>query len=268
MVTAEPGQSVLEACALMQKNSVSSLIIVDDKKPVGIITERDIVVKVGAQNKSYEHTKISEVMSTDIKTIAPSSGYKEVYELMRSNNIRHLPIVQNDALLGMVSLKDLLQFNIKTMEQTITDLTRQLDFATSVLNHSEDERSKELYLENAKLQSLVIVDGLTGLYNYRYFEEVIVNELARAKRYNRMLTVLFIDIDHFKHYNDTNGHDQGNIVLRQLAAILRNTSRQADVLFKPATTTGFDIITRYGGEEFVVILPETNKKAALPRQKE
>jgi len=93
-------------------------------------------------------------------------------------------------------------------------------------------------------------DELTKLYNRRYFFERLEKEVERAKRYNRKLSLLMIDIDHFKNYNDTFGHLRGDEVLRKLAMSLENNLRKVDV------------IARYGGEEFLALLPETNKTSA------
>lgn len=110
-------------------------------------------------------------------------------------------------------------------------------------------------LENARLYQetklQAITDGLTGLYNHRFFREHLEVELERTDRYNHSLSLIILDIDHFKHYNDTHGHPQGDELLRKLAELLRKSLRESDVA------------CRYGGEEFALILPETTKDAAL-----
>lgn len=100
-------------------------------------------------------------------------------------------------------------------------------------------------------KELSITDELTGLYNRRYFNERFDREVQRAKRYSRPLTILMIDIDHFKNFNDVNGHLMGDEILRRVANCLESNIRKAD------------IIARYGGEEFVIILPEIDKSHAL-----
>jgi len=94
-------------------------------------------------------------------------------------------------------------------------------------------------------------DELTKLYNRRYFFERLEKEVERAKRYQRRLSLLMIDIDHFKNYNDTFGHLLGDEILKQLARLLEGRLRKVDV------------VARYGGEEFLVLLPETEKRNAL-----
>ncbi|MGO8672331.1 MAG: sensor domain-containing diguanylate cyclase [Capsulimonadaceae bacterium] len=99
-------------------------------------------------------------------------------------------------------------------------------------------------------QSMAYSDSKTGLDNFRQFEISLAQEITRAERYGHRLSVLLLDIDHFKQFNDTHGHLAGDAVLAQIAVILRNSLRGAD---KPA---------RYGGEEFVIVCPETGKDEA------
>lgn len=94
-------------------------------------------------------------------------------------------------------------------------------------------------------RSLAYSDSMTGLDNFRQFEETLADELTRAERYSRSLSLILLDIDYFKSFNDTLGHQAGDALLGQLGVVLRNSLRNVD---KPA---------RYGGEEFVIICPET-----------
>ncbi len=98
---------------------------------------------------------------------------------------------------------------------------------------------------------LSIKDELTGVFNRRYFNQRYERELQRAKRYKRSLTLIMLDIDHFKLYNDVNGHLLGDRVLQEVARALDGILRKAD------------IIARYGGEEFIIMLPEITKEQAL-----
>jgi diguanylate cyclase (GGDEF)-like protein len=102
-----------------------------------------------------------------------------------------------------------------------------------------------------KVRSMAIQDSLTGLYNYRYFWEVLHREVELARRYQRLLSLLFLDIDDFKKVNDTLGHRVGDLVLKALGSYLLEAVRQAD------------LVCRYGGEEFVVLLAETGTEQAL-----
>lgn len=110
-------------------------------------------------------------------------------------------------------------------------------------------RSAAMALENAvlhrKTEELTIIDELTGVYNFRYFSDKIREEKRRAVRYNQPLSLIMLDIDWFKKFNDNYGHEVGNQVLVRLVTVIRQCIRDVDIL------------SRYGGEEFIVILPQT-----------
>ena len=112
------------------------------------------------------------------------------------------------------------------------------------------ERTAELAEANRRLEQLAITDGLTGLYNHRYFHERLQSEVERSHRSGHPLSLLMIDVDHFKLYNDRNGHPAGDAVLRGVAAILAEGRRLNDV------------VARYGGEEFTILLVDTPGTAA------
>jgi diguanylate cyclase (GGDEF)-like protein len=98
---------------------------------------------------------------------------------------------------------------------------------------------------------LATTDGLTHLCNHRSFQEQLEKELERSGRYERKLSLLLMDIDHFKSFNDTYGHPVGDLVLREIAGCIRRSVRSNDI---PA---------RYGGEEFTVVIPETDEQGAM-----
>ena len=110
--------------------------------------------------------------------------------------------------------------------------------------------SLALVSRSQKLLLAATSDTLTGLFNRGYFEERFAIELSRSGRYGRPLTLAVIDADRFKSLNDNHGHSAGDIVLRKIAELLRDSCRQSDTA------------ARYGGEEFVVLLPETDTEAA------
>ncbi len=102
-----------------------------------------------------------------------------------------------------------------------------------------------------KMERLATTDGLTGLNNHRHFQEILSKELERARRYRHPLSLLLMDIDHFKTFNDTYGHPVGDLVLKEISLCIQKSIRTNDI---PA---------RYGGEEFTVIIPETNQANAM-----
>jgi diguanylate cyclase (GGDEF)-like protein len=102
----------------------------------------------------------------------------------------------------------------------------------------------------AKMEKLATTDGLTGLNNHRHFQELLSREMERTKRYGNLVSLLLMDIDHFKSFNDTYGHPVGDLVLKEISACIQKSIRLNDI---PA---------RYGGEEFTVIIPEANEVGA------
>jgi diguanylate cyclase (GGDEF)-like protein len=103
------------------------------------------------------------------------------------------------------------------------------------------------------LQNQSIRDSLTGLFNRRYLEEALQQELARAQRQQSPISIVMLDVDHFKQFNDTYGHDAGDFVLKAIGQTLRENIR------------GSDIACRYGGEEMTLVFPETTMAEAVKR---
>jgi diguanylate cyclase (GGDEF)-like protein len=148
------------------------------------------------------------------------------------------PLISHGELLGVINLSKLSQRTTdeKAVLQTVADITA-------------------ISLAKAKLfeevQNLADTDGLTKLYNKRKFLEFLDLELKEASRYPRTVSLIVLDIDNFKNYNDTNGHPKGDELLKKIGDVLRESIREVDIL------------ARYGGEEFCIICPETDKKGAL-----
>lgn len=110
----------------------------------------------------------------------------------------------------------------------------------------------ELRKDNLRLREMVYKDGLTGLYNRRYFDQYFRQVCQLAASDKPLLALLLIDVDHFKQYNDTNGHRQGDVLLQALGRILHKTAARHD-----------DVAARYGGEEFAIVLPKTDYDGAM-----
>jgi len=117
-------------------------------------------------------------------------------------------------------------------------------------NRELDRINRELDKKREELLALTRTDGLTSLYNRRYFEERLTAEFARSERYRVPLSCLMLDLDHFKRMNDTYGHPFGDKVLKGAAGVTQGALRSVDLL------------ARYGGEELVALLPETGPKEA------
>jgi diguanylate cyclase (GGDEF)-like protein len=112
-------------------------------------------------------------------------------------------------------------------------------------------KNESLAEANARLEDLATIDGLTGLKNHRSFQVKLDTEIKFAARHNTALSLIILDVDSFKSYNDTYGHPAGDEVLRQVARLLSETARDTD------------FVARYGGEEFVIVLPVTDSEGAV-----
>lgn len=145
--------------------------------------------------------------------------------------------VRKENMIGIVGL-------CKNIKETLSDedinlfLTLTSQLITIVLN--------------ARLYELSITDGLTNLFVHTYFEQRLREELSRARRYSSSVSVIMMDIDRFKELNDSLGHQMGNVVLKRLASIIKFSVRKNE-----------DIPSRWGGDEFAIILPETGRDGAF-----
>lgn len=150
-----------------------------------------------------------------------------------------MPLKVEGKIVGILYVDDF-------VPKTFTD--RQLRIFRLLSAQAAVAIDKALLLEAT--ERMAITDELTRLFNHRYFMSALARELDRAIRYRQNLSLLMIDVDYFKKYNDTQGHPMGNVALRDLATIFRGASRATDV------------VARYGGEEFAVIFVETDASLA------
>jgi diguanylate cyclase (GGDEF)-like protein len=157
----------------------------------------------------------------------------------RAECVLAVPLMRSGAVLGVVALYD------RPGGFADSDLTTIRSFA------GQASVAVDNVLLYERAQRLSLTDGLTGLWNYRYFSMAIGKEIERAARFSRPLALLMIDLDRFKDVNDRFGHQRGDAVLADLAARLRQQVRDVDT------------VARYGGEEVVVILPETDEDGAV-----
>jgi diguanylate cyclase (GGDEF)-like protein len=157
-----------------------------------------------------------------------------------------VPLVFKNRVLGVIEL-----INLRDQRETEQGLFREEDLTalTTIADYAA------IAIENARnftrVQELTVTDDLTKLHNARFMHEVLEHEISRAQRYRTELSVIFLDIDHFKSVNDSHGHLVGSQLLAEVADVIRAGLRKSD----------FGV--RYGGDEFVCLLPQTPKHRAV-----
>ncbi len=188
------------------------------------------------------------------------AGY---YECMSTGEA--VTFEQRPILSGSPRLFETLLVPVKDKDGRIThiwgmarDLTRFLVSQNALVQLNEqleakiEQRTKELQEANQRLSELSTTDGLTGIANRRKFDAAISEEWARAARAKTMISLIMLDIDHFKKFNDRYGHQRGDDCLRRVAEVLRASARRQG-----------DLVARYGGEEFCMIMPNTATPGGL-----
>src|SRR4030043_1792402 len=288
--TADKDINLYDATKLMEKNKLRSLVIVDSEGDViGIVTKSDIIKNLRADYvellKNMLKEKSRALIESEIKYRTLVERSLEGIMIIQEGLIKFV----NPTLLKILSYeekemlgRDILRFLYPDERQLLLENLNRLGNSEHVesalelrLMHKNGEGN---YMEvlstqtqyegkpavlatfrditerkktEAELKRLVITDDLTELFNQRYFYIQLVKEIERAKRHNRPLSMLLIDIDMFKDFNDKYGHLEGDYVLKKIGEILMKNVREIDMAF------------RFGGEEFTVLLPDTKHEDAI-----
>jgi diguanylate cyclase (GGDEF)-like protein len=241
---------------------MKTVLVVDDV-PVNIqllttylSAEGYQVISARDGQKAIEQVQTTHPDLVLLDVMMPALNGFEVCRLIKSDpKTKFIPVIMVTAL---NELSDKIKGIDSGADEFLTKPFHKLELLARVRSllkqkelHDElQEKVAELEKARAELQQLAITDGLTGLFNYRHFKEQLEHELSRAHRHSLHLSLIMTDIDHFKHYNDTNGHPAGDDVLRGIGSLLKSNIRN------------IDIAARYGGEEFALILPDASKEAA------
>lgn len=197
-----------------------------------------IRVSSGILAQTVLEKKPFEIINEQTKKLIKKND--PVISIFDMNHFLTVPLLAKNHVVG-VMLVDNFYSKKPITEDDIWKLTMFANQAGLAIENSQ-EFEKTLILSNT--------DRLTGLWNYGYFQYQLNEEIKRANRFNRPLSLLMADIDRFKNINDSLGHPAGDVLLKHLAIILKNSCREVD------------LVARYGGEEFVIILPETSKEKA------
>lgn len=199
---------------------------------------KGLAFKLGEGISGMVAASMQSIYSPDLSIDQRNLSYKGRW--VSTGSLLSMPMVVQNTLVGVINLHsqkiDAFPTIVRQMAQAIAD-------------------QAAISIENARLyektRSLSATDDLTGLANRRQFNDFLQREWSQARRYHTNFALLMIDIDHFKLYNDTNGHLNGDIALKKIAALLLQNTR------------GIDLVARFGGEEFVLMLPKADQRGAL-----
>ncbi|MEK6673066.1 MAG: sensor domain-containing diguanylate cyclase [Nitrospirota bacterium] len=239
-------ETIVDKSKDLIKAEASALLLLKDNKVAGLYTSIGNMPDLMDQPAGIFSRVMSEGMPLRL------SGLKDKEDLpwlkgltdSQSLSIRNLlivPLILRDEIIGEIALIN------RTGGGEFTDDDE--DLLLTLGFHSSFALEKARMHQEA--MKLATTDGLTGLNNHRTFQERLEVEIARSKRFDHKLSLLMIDIDYFKKFNDNYGHCVGDEVLRRVACLLAESTRN------------IDFAARYGGEEFVLILPETTNEGAI-----
>jgi diguanylate cyclase (GGDEF)-like protein/PAS domain S-box-containing protein len=246
------------------------------QNPLFILNRKGEFIKVnpkGMEILGYTWEEFHQMVFLDIVAPEELNGIREKFEEMgQGKEIRFIAHLINRSgeqipfemfgtirgevcffILSDIQEKIKMEEELARAKKEFSEKVREKDQYVRELQVVRDlykEKLKEIEKLREETELLAHVDDLTGLYNHRFFIQQLTMEVERLKRYPTPLSLLMIDVDYFKHYNDNNGHLAGDHALKAIAHIIENSARQTD------------IVARYGGEEFSVILINTGKEGA------
>lgn len=234
--TVGPGALLQEVIDLMAEREHSCVVVEEDGLPLGVLTERNVVRLASENSTGMSDLVVGDVMTSPPVTVLPSLPLYEGLHLSRARKLRHLLVVDEQRkLIGIVTQSDMVHAYLK-----------QIDSYRQALESAVKSRTEELESSNRELLDLVMEDSLTKIGNRRAMEVDLAFTQTSAKRYGEKYHVALLDIDFFKKYNDCYGHQAGDEALVKVAQLIKNALRGSDRLY------------RYGGEEFLLLIPKVS----------
>jgi len=232
-----PDACLSDALAIMREHKCSCIVVTESDEPIGIITERDIIRMLADTGTAANllSKRVTEAMTSPVVSVNEKDDIFESLVISRAEGIRHLPVVDSDGqLTGMVTQSDLIKVYLLFFEKQ-----------REIIENSIAERTESLVKANEELKAMALEDPMLGIGNRRAMEVDIQHTHTSAIRYQYPYSVIICDLDFFKAYNDFYGHLAGDEALKGVTRVLKVNIRGSDRLY------------RYGGEEFLVLLPET-----------
>lgn len=234
---------ILEIVVKVMRGERGSLMLLDEAEKVLFIG-----VAFGLSDEITKETRVGIgepvagwVMETGQPLFVKDVKSDHAFLAIKKENIMQgtlmcVPLIAKDKLLGVLNVS-------KSEPNSFQD--RDFELFKNLANQAA------IAIENAMLYRFAVTDEMTRLYNHRYFQHRLDEELQRADRYDNRVSLIILDVDHFKKFNDTYGHPEGDRVLKTVSRLIEKSVREVDI---PA---------RYGGEEFVVICPEKDAEGTL-----
>lgn len=214
-------------------------LIVQPSEPISLKYQKKLTESIFRLFREYPSEPAFDTKNVSKPTFFNPQNPKEK-QVSQFRHVLHLPIILGNGVKGLIHLARKGGAEFTSHELDITSQFTGI-FITSIKNA----------LIHKRTEKLAFTDPLTELYNHRFFQETLLQEFTRSQRYKKPLSLMIIDIDFFKKFNDTYGHLVGDKVLKHVSAIFKSSMREQ-----------IDTVARYGGEEFGVILPETSLEGA------
>jgi diguanylate cyclase (GGDEF)-like protein len=248
---------------LSASDGPSAVAVLEDNDVAGIIADHMMPGMSGVEllDRSLDlrphAARILITASERVNVLKDAVNRARVHRfLSKPLRLTELPSILGDAI-----REAHLEAENQQLAQELARKNEQLLRVNERLEAEVRQRTQELRAAIERLEELALRDGLTGLFNHRYLQETLDAEVSRARRHSHELSLLFIDVDHFKFYNDKHGHPAGDRLLRRIAEVLVG-GRESGL---PTQTRASDVVARYGGEEFVLVLPQTGLEGALTK---
>ena len=240
-----------------------NILLIDDTKTDQLIM-KTYLSKMGHEitlgNNGRQAVELFKEVQPDLvimDVVMPEMDGYEAAQKIRQISDEWIPVIflsarmdPEDIIKGIDSGGD--DYLIKPVNHRVLEAKMKAMQRISEMRYQLIEASSQLQAANVELKQLVNVDGLTGLSNRRYLDELLAREIARAMRHQQPLTVILCDIDYFKAFNDHYGHLHGDDCLKQVGGVLKNICKRPT-----------DLAARYGGEEFAVVLSDCGQKSAM-----